>query len=286
MVIEPPRGWSPLNLRELWNYREMVYRMVMRDIKARYKQSALGPTWIIVMPLISAGIVSIIFGGLAGLEAGKGATGQTMPYPVFVYAGTLMWNTFTRSFGAASNSLHSQGGIMSKVYYPRLISPITGIASGLLDLLLGCIVLAVMVVVTGTWPTWAILTVPLFLAAAWMIALAWGLWIATMSIRFRDMGKAGGFITQTLMWLTPVAWSSQLLFEGNKIPEKWQATAEIAFQLNPLYHVVEGFRWATIGYSEWRLTSFTFISLGVTFVIFIAGLYNFRRVDANVVDYM
>ncbi len=286
MVIEPPRGWAPLNLRELWQYREMVYRMVMRDIKSRYKQSALGPTWVILMPLISAGIVSIIFGGLAGLEAGKGSTGQTMPYPVFVYSGMLIWNAFTRSFGAASNSLRSQGGLMRKVYFPRLIAPIIGIASGLLDLILGFVVLAALVVVTGTWPTWSILTLPLFIFAAWMVALAWGLWIATLSVRFRDLGHATGFLIQSLMWLTPVAWSSQLLFAGNKVPDQWQHLAEVAFQLNPLYHVVEGFRWAAIGYSEWRLTEFTAISLGLTFVVFVVGLYNYRRVDANVVDYM
>jgi lipopolysaccharide transport system permease protein len=286
MVIEPPRGWNPLNLRELWQYREMVYRMVMRDIKARYKQSALGPFWVIVMPLLSAGIISIVFGGLAGLEAGKGSAGQTMPYPVFVYSGMLIWNTFNRSFSATSNSLRSQGALMRKVYFPRLIAPVTGIASGLLDLLLGFVVLAAMVIVTGTWPTWAILTLPLYILGAWMVALAWGLWIATLSIRFRDLGKATGFLTQSLMWLTPVAWSSQLLFEGDKVPAKWQTTAEVAFQLNPLYHVVEGFRWAALGYSEWRIGELTFISLGATFVIFVIGLYNYRRVDANVVDYM
>lgn len=286
LVIEPPRGWNPLNLRELWQYREMVYRMVLRDIKTRYKQSALGPTWVILMPLISAGIFSIIFGGLAGLEAGKGASGQAMPYALFVYSGMLIWNAFTRSFSAASGSLRNQSGLMRKVYFPRLISPITGIAGGLLDLLLGFVVLLAMVVATGTWPTLAILTLPLFILAAWMVALAWGLWIATVSIRFRDLGHATGFLIQSLMWLTPVAWSSTLLFEGTRVPQQWQTLAEVAFQLNPLYHVVEGFRWAAVGYTDWRVTEYTAISLGVTFVVFIAGLYNYRRVDANVVDYV
>ncbi len=284
MVIEPPRGWSPLNLRELWQYREMVYRMVMRDIKSRYKQSALGPFWIIVMPLIQAGIFSMIFGGLAGLEAGKGASGQTMPYPVFVYAGMLIWQTYTRSFGASSGCLRGQAGILTKVYYPRLIAPITGIAGGMLDLLLGLVVLGVMVAVTGTWPTWGLLTLPLFIVAAWVVGLGLGLWVASLSIRFRDISRAGSFINTMLMWLTPIAWSSQLLYEGNKVPEKWQALAEVGFQLNPLYHVVEGFRWASIGYTEWRFTPYTGISMGLMGLVFVAGMFYFRRIDANVAD--
>jgi lipopolysaccharide transport system permease protein len=286
MIIEPPRGWAALNLRDLWQYRDMVYRMVLRDIKTRYKQSALGPTWVILMPLISAGVFSIVFGGLAGLEAGKGASGETMPYPVFIYAGMLIWNCFNRAFGSTSSCLRSQGSLLQKVYFPRLIAPVAGIAGGVLDLLLGSVILVLMMLITGTYPTWAILTVPLFLLAAWMVAMSWGLWIAAFSIRFRDLGHATGFVTTLLMWLTPIVWSSSLIFEGNRVPERWQGVVEVVFQLNPLYHVVEGFRWATIGYSEWQVGVYTLVSLGIAFIMFVAGMYYFRRIDANVADYI
>lgn len=286
LVIEPPRGWVPLNLRELWAYREMVYRMMMRDIKSRYKQTALGPFWIIVMPLISAGVFTIVFNGIAGLEPGEGQDGNPLHPMVFMYSGLLIWNAFTRAFTSTSSCIRSQGGLINKVYFPRLITPIIGIAGGLLDLVLGCVVLAVIMYGTGTAPTLAVFLTPVFLLLAWATAIAWGLWVASLSVRFRDLSYATGFLVTILMWLTPVVWRGSLLFEGDKVPEQWQKLAEIAFQLNPLYHVVEGFRWALVGYSGWHVTPLTFISLGLTVVIMVAGMFYFRRIDSNVADYI
>jgi lipopolysaccharide transport system permease protein len=289
-VITPPRGWLPLNLRELWQYRDMVYRMVMRDIKSRYKQSALGPFWIIVMPLFNSALAALVLGGVAGLDSGKTAGGTEMPYFLFMFIGSAMvWNTFTRAFGSTSSCLRSQMGMLTKVYYPRLIAPLTGIAGGLLDLMLQSVVLVALLIGFGIMPPLAgLLTLPLFIVGIWIIALGWGLWISALSIRFRDIGKATGFITQTLNMATPIIWPARYLFDdkGNNIPAAYQPWIEGLFQLNPLYQVVEGFRWATTGYAEWHCNIYTLISAAIMLAFLISGMYVFRRVDATVADYI
>ena len=265
----------------------MVYRIVMRDLKSRCKQTALGPFWIVVMPMISAGLMSLILGGVAGLDAKKGANGLEMPYFVFVLAGQLIWGAYTNACGASASGLRSQSGLLTKVYFPRLIAPITGIANGLLDFILLLVVLFIFMIAFGMTFPWQIVLMPVFVILAWMVGMSWGLWIASISVRFRDLGRITGFLNKILVWGTPIFWSSQYVLEdkAGTIPGRWQPLAEVAIQINPLFHVVEGFRWATLG-ADWHVSMYTVISLGLCALLFVGGLYQFRRVDANVADFI
>ena len=276
--ITPPGGWVAIDLAEIWAYRGMVWQLTLRDIKKRYKQSALGPTWVVLLPLVSAGIFSVIFGALAGLPSGE------IPYPVFVYTGMLIWGLFARAFTQTCNSIAINANLITKVYFPRLIGPIAGVAGSMLDLLLGLFVLTVMLLVTGIAPDWHIIYAPLCVVFAMLAAMSIGIWIAALSVKFRDIRFSATFLTQLMMWLTPVAYSSELVFGNERIPADWQPWAETAFQLNPMFVVVEGFRWSILGHPYGQPTVITAISVALTLALLWAGMLYFRRVDSTVAD--
>ena len=278
MTLTPPRGWVAIDLAEIWAYRGMVWQLTLRDIKSRYKQSALGPTWVVLLPLVSSGIFSVIFGLLAGLPSGD------IPYPVFVYTGMLVWGLFARAFTQTCNSIMGNANLITKVYFPRLIAPIAGVAGSMLDLLLGLAVLTVMLLITGMTPSWHIIYAPLCVVFAMLAAMSIGIWIAALSVKFRDIRFSATFLTHFMMWLTPVAYSSQIVFGNERIPADWQPWVETAFQLNPMFVVVEGFRWSILGHPYGQPTVITAISVALTLALLWVGMLYFRRVDSTVAD--
>lgn len=267
IVIEPARGLVPLRLGELWEYRDLLYLMVWRDLKARYRQMALGPLWIIVQPIMSMVIYSIIFGAVAKLPS------DGVPYPVFSYVGLLPWSFFAGAVGSSSGSLLGNKELISKVYFPRLLIPLSQILSSLVDLAISLVILLGMLVYYGIRPNWGVLMIPLFLLIAAATGLGVGLWFAGIIVKYRDFGQVAGYLVRIWMYASPVVYSVSL------IPSEWRTL----YFLNPITGVVEGFRWALIGTGvppDWTLAV---SSLGVA-ILLIGGMYVFKRVERSIVD--
>jgi lipopolysaccharide transport system permease protein len=265
--IQPTRGWGSLALYELWQYRELVWFLTWRNIKGRYRQMALGPLWIIIQPLVNMIVFSVIFGTLAKLPS------DGLPYPIFTYTALLPWGYFSNATKGSSGSLVSQMGVISKVYFPRLVVPISAVISGLVDLAISFVILLGMMAFYGFTPSWAILTLPFYILLATSMALGVGLWSATLAVRFRDLQFA---ITQGLrvwMYATPVAYTASL------VPERWLWL----YQLNPLYWVIEGFRWALLGAGQPPQLQML-APIGFVILLLISGAFVFRRTERTIVD--
>jgi lipopolysaccharide transport system permease protein len=280
VVIEPPTGWPTLDLADLWRYRDMIWLSVLRDITARYKQSLFGPLWIIVLPLVGAGLFSVVLGALGGLPADGDE-----PYVVMVYAGMLIWGLFSRAFQSSSESIAVNQHIITKVYYPRLVSPIAGSLGGLLDYTLGMVLLGVILAVSGTTPSgWSVLAVPGCGLLAIFTGMSLGLWIASASARVRDLRYASTILLQLGMWTAPVVYSSRVIFEAQRVPEAYQGLVVTIFQLNPLYPVIEGFKSAMLGVPYRGSPVLAAVSIGIMLVLLISGMLYFRRVERTVAD--
>src|SRR5215204_1050336 len=262
LSIEPPRGWVALELRELWLYRELLFFLAWRDIKLRYKQTALGAAWAILQPLLTMVIFSIIFGQLAKLPS------DGIPYPIFTYTALLPWQLFAFSLTNSSNSLVGSQSLISKVYFPRLIIPIASVLPALVDFAVSFLVLIGMMFYYHIPLTTRILVLPLFLLLAVATALAVGLWLSALNVEYRDIRYVVPFLTLFWQYATPVAYSSSL------IPEKWR----LLYGLNPMTGVVEGFRWALLG--SGRVDGMIWVSVGIIFLILISGLAYFKRMEA------
>jgi lipopolysaccharide transport system permease protein len=267
IFIEATRGWGSLRLRELWEYRELLWFMVVRDIKGSYRQMALGPLWILIQPLVSMVIFSLIFGALAKLPS------DGVPYPIFTYSALLPWNYFAIAADSSVGSLVNRMMLISKVYFPRLLVPITAVLAGLVDLAISFLVLLGMMFYYGYPLTWKILTVPLFVLLAAISALGVGLWGASLSVRFRDFRTAINYGIRLWMYITPVAYAASL------IPEQWQTI----YQLNPLYWVIEGFRWALLGSGEGP-QPLMLIPVGFVILMLVTGAFVFKRTERTIVD--
>ena len=267
LSIEPPRGWAALELRELWLYRELLFFLAWRDIKLRYKQTALGAAWAILQPLLTMVIFSVIFGQLAKLPS------DGIPYPIFTYAALLPWQLFSFALTNSSNSLINSQNLISKVYFPRLIIPLASTLAGLMDFAIAFLVLLGLMVYYHIMPTMAILYLPLFLILALLSALAVGVWLSALSVEYRDVRYIVPFLTQFWMYATPIAYASSL------IPENWR----LLYGVNPMTGVVEGFRWALLGIQT-SGGSMILVSAAVVVVMFISGLYYFRRMENNFAD--
>jgi lipopolysaccharide transport system permease protein len=266
-VIEPPKGWAPLELGELWKFRELLFFLTWRDIKVRYKQTALGAAWAILQPVLTMIVFSIVFGGLAKLPS------EGIPYPIFTFTALLPWQLFAFALTQSSNSLVGSQNLISKVYFPRLVVPFSSVLAGVLDFAIAFVVLVGMMAFYGIHLTPAILLLPLFLLLALISALAVGLWLSALNVQYRDIRYVVPFLTQFWMYATPIAYSSSL------IPEKWRWL----YSLNPMTGVVEGFRWAILGKSSLDVVSLS-ISAGMVVVLFIGGLYYFKRMEAGFAD--
>ena len=267
LVIQPTKGWSSLALHELWEYRELLWFLTWRNIKGRYRQMALGPLWIIIQPLMNMVIFSVIFGTLAKLPS------EGVPYPIFTYTALLPWGYFSGAAGASVGSLVSQMGVISKVYFPRLVVPISAVISGLVDLAISFVILLGMMAYYGFAPSPAMLILPLYVLLATATALAVGLWSATLAVRYRDLQTAISHGLRVWMYATPVAYAASL------IPQRWQ----LLYQLNPMYWVIEGFRWALLGRGQVP-QPLMLVPVGFVLLLLISGAFVFRRTERSIVD--
>lgn len=266
-IIGPGRGWIPINFRDIWNYRELLFFLTWRDIKVRYKQTALGASWAIIQPLFTMVVFTIFFGELAKVPS------DGIPYPIFAYCGLLPWQLFAFALGQSSTSLVGGAAVITKVYFPRLIIPLASVLPGVVDLLIASVILFAMMLYYDVGFTVNLLFLPLFILFALLTALSVGLWLSALNVKYRDVRYTIGFLTQFWMFISPVAYSTTLL------PEKWRW----AYALNPMTGVIEGFRWALLG-KEFPFSGLMFISVGIVSIIFIGGLYYFRRTEKVFAD--
>ncbi len=267
IVIRPSRGWIALKLGDLWEYRELLYFLVWRDIKVRYKQTALGAAWAIIQPFFSMVVFSLFFGKLAKMPS------DGIPYPIFAFAGLVPWTFFANGLAQSANSLVDSANLIKKVYFPRLTIPIANVLSGLVDFSLAFMVLVGMMLWYGVMPTGRILWLPLFLLLAFVTALAVGLWLSVLNVEYRDVKYTIPFLTQFWMFATPIVYPSTLL------KEPWRTV----YGLNPMVGVVEGFRWALLG-TKTAPGPMIAVSGGAAIVLLVGGAFYFRRMEKTFAD--
>ena len=272
--IKPTKGWAALNLRDLWVYRELIYFMVWRDLKVRYKQTVLGVSWAILQPFMQMVVFSIFFGELAKVPTDNG-----IPYPIFSYAALLPWTLFAKALNDASRSLVSHNNMVTKIYFPRLILPLSSVLAGVVDFALAFIVLIGLMIyyaVVGSYRfyiTWAWLTLPLFILLALVTALGVALWLSALYVKYRDVGYVLPFLSEFWKFISPVVYSTTL------VPEKWQAL----YSLNPMVGVINGFRWALLG-APTPFDMYFGISVVSALVILATGVSYFKRMERTFAD--
>lgn len=273
VVIEATRGLAALQLRALWEYRELLYFLVWRDVKVRYKQTALGVAWIILQPVVSTVIFTFIFGGLLNVPS------NGLPYAVFAYAGLLPWQYFASSLTRTSTNLVDNANLISKVYFPRLVIPLSGVVSGLVDFAVGLVILFVLLLIYRLPLSPTVLLLPLFLLLALITALGFGLWLSALNVRYRDIKQLIPFIVQIWMYLTPVIYPVDLL----------PAPLRPLLALNPMTGVVSGFRWAVLGDAATatglEAPGLLFaLSVVMAVVVLVGGLFYFRSTERTFAD--
>jgi len=275
LILRPSQGWSALNLGDLWRYRELIYFLIWRDIKVRYKQTVLGASWAIIQPFVTMVVFTIFFGGLAKMPS------DDIPYPIFSYTGLLPWGLFTKAIGDAGRSMITNRSMITKVYFPRLSIPLASVLSGLVDFGLAFVVLIGMIAFYNFVPeldyqvrlTPTILTLPLFLLLTLITSLGVGLWLSALNVQYRDINYIIPFLTQFWLFITPIAYPSSL------IPEQWQ----LLYALNPMAGVVEGFRWALLGLETAPGPMFA-VSSTISVILLVSGLFYFRRMERTFAD--
>ena len=265
--IQPSSGWGSLNLGELWAHRELVYFLTWRDVKVRYKQTALGAIWAIIQPIMTMAVFALFFGRLAKVPS------DGVPYPLFAFTALVPWMFFSNGLTQASNSLVHNANLLTKVYFPRLAIPISTVMAGALDFVLSFVVLVAMVAYYGITPTANVVWLPLFALLALVTSLGVGLWAAAINVQFRDVRYTIPFLTQFWMFGTPVAYPSSLL------PEPWRTV----FGINPMVGVVEGFRWSLVGAKTAPGPIIALSSL-VAVALLVSGAYYFRRMERTFAD--
>ncbi|HVX29272.1 MAG TPA: ABC transporter permease [Nitrolancea sp.] len=266
-IIEPSSGWRAVNLRELWRFRELLYFLTWRDVKVRYKQTAIGAFWAVLQPFLTMVIFTILFGRLAKISS------DNIPYPVFSYSGLLPWTFFANAIGLAGLSLVTNANMIAKIYFPRLLMPAAAVLGATLDFCLAFVILIAMMFYYGITPGIATLALPLFLALAIFTALGISLWLSALNVKYRDIRYVIPFLTQVWMFLTPV------LYPSSMIPEKWR----LIYGLNPMSGVVEGFRWSLLG-TEKAPGAMILVSAAVVVLLFVGGLFYFRRMEREFAD--
>ncbi len=265
--IEPATGWVSLKLRELWEYRELVYFLVWRDVKVRYKQTVLGAAWAIIQPFLTMVVFSLFFGQLAKVPS------DGVPYPIFSYTALVPWTIFSYGLGQASNSLVSSAALIQKVYFPRLAAPIAVVLSSIVDFVPAFLVLLGMMLWYGMLPTIHVLWLPLFLLLALVTSLGVGLWLSALNVQFRDIRYTVPFLTQLWLFATPIAYPSSLL------PQPWRTL----YGLNPMAGVVEGFRWALLG-TVAAPGAMMVLSALIALGFLVTGAFYFRRMEQTFAD--
>jgi lipopolysaccharide transport system permease protein len=265
--IEPSKGWVSLRLPELWEYRELLYFLIWRDIKVRYKQTMLGASWAIIQPFFTMIVFSIFFGELAKMPS------DGVPYPVFSYTALVPWAFFANGLNQGSNSLVGSSNLITKVYFPRMAMPIASVTGGLVDLVLAFIMLIGMMLYYGMAPTLNALWLPFFLVLAFMTSLGASLWLSAMYVHFRDIRHIVPFLTQIWMFATPIVYPSSLL------SEPWRTL----YGINPMAGVVEGFRWALLG-TKTAPGPVVIVSSLVALGLLVSGAFYFRRMEKTFAD--
>lgn len=265
--IQPVRGLVPLNLHEIWDYRELIVFLFMRDVKARYRQMALGPLWVVLAPLVNMVLFTVIFGRIAKLPS------DGIPYPLFTYSALLPWAFFAGSLTTAAGSLLNYRQLISKVYFPRLTIPLVGTLSALFDFLISFVILLGMVLAFGYSLSFTILLIPLFLFLASLTGLAVGLWAASWIVHFRDINTMLNYVVRIWMYASPVVYASSL------VPWKLR----MVYKINPMTNVIEWFRWAVLGVGEPDL-QMLLLSFVIVIPVLVSGAYYFRRTERSIVD--
>ncbi len=264
---EASKGWAWPKLRELWEYRELLYFFAWRDIKVRYKQTVMGALWAIIQPFFTMVIFSLFFGRLANIPS------DGVPYPVFSFTALVPWTFFANALAQASNSLVSNANMIKKIYFPRLALPIATVLAGTIDFAVAFIVLLGIMLFYGLVPTVNIIWLPFFALLALVTSLGVGLWLAVMNVQFRDVRYTVPFLTQAWLFMTPIAYPSSLL------PEPWRTL----YGLNPMAGVVEGFRWALLG-TDTAPGKMIIVSSMVALILLIGGAFYFRRMEESFAD--
>lgn len=267
VVIEPRSGWSAINLRELWTYRDLLFILAGRDVKLRYKQTGLGITWVVLQPLIAAMIFTVMFGRFAKLPS------DGHPYLLFVFSGVVVWNYFAAVLQRAGNSLITDSRLITKVYFPRLAIPLASTFSALIDLLVSLVVLALFMIYYGVMPTWRILLLPIFILMAAVAATGVSLWLSALNVKYRDFVHAMPFILQVWMFASPVAYATTI------VPERYR----LLYSINPAVSFIEGARWSILGTSSVK-PEMIVLTAAVSILVFVAGAFFFRRVERSFAD--
>jgi lipopolysaccharide transport system permease protein len=269
LVIRPVPGWKTINLRELWQFRELLWFLALRDLKVRYKQTVLGAAWAVLQPFLMMVVFSVFFGRLAGLDQRTG----NIPYPVFAFCALVPWQLFSYALTQCSNSVINEQRLLTKVYFPRLLVPLAPLLSALVDFAIGLVLLLGMMLYYDVTPGPAVLLLPLFVLFALLAALAVGLWLSALNALYRDVRYTIPFLTQFWLFATPIAYPISI------VPEQWRW----AYGLNPMVGVVEGFRWALLGEAQpaWGALA---VSAGAVVVLVLGGLFYFRRMEKTFAD--
>lgn len=253
--------------RDLWRYRELFYFLAWRDILVRYKQTVIGVAWAVIRPLLTMMVLTFIFSYLAKMPS------NGVPYPILVFSGMLPWQFFATAFSESGNSLVSNAGMISKVYFPRLVVPVSSVITSFVDFLISAVLLAIIMVYYGYFPGKSILLLPLFVILAFATAFGSGLWISALMVRYRDFRYIVPFVVQFGLYVSPVAFLSSV------VPEKWR----LLYSLNPMVGVIDGFRWALLGEKNIYWPGF-YISVGGVILLIVTGIWYFRRTERTFAD--
>lgn len=266
-VIRPSHGWISLGLDEIWRYRELLYFLVWRDVKVRYKQTILGGTWAVLQPFMTMVVFSLFFGRLAEIPS------DGVPYPIFSFAALVPWTFFATGLGQSASSLVGSQSLLKKVYFPRMVIPIASVLAGLVDFVIAFGVLLLMMLYYGMVPGTNLIFLPFFLVLALVTALGVGMWLAALNVQFRDVRYVVPFLTQMWLFVTPIAYPSSML------PERWRAV----YAINPMVGVIEGFRWVLLG-TDTRPGALIGVSSAAAILLLVTGAYYFRRLERTFAD--
>lgn len=266
-IIRPRRGWWDIDWRSLWEYRELLYFFIWRDVKVRYKQTLIGAAWAIIQPFMTMVVFSLFFGKLAKIPS------NGLPYPIFYYSALLPWTYFANSIQNATNTIVTHQNMVKKVYFPRLILPLSATLSGLVDFAIAFSVLLGMMFYYGIMPTWKLLSLPLLLALATITALGVGLWLSALNALYRDVRYATPFLIQIWLFASPIAYPASM------VPERWQWV----YWLNPMTGVIEGFRWALTGQGQ-PLNNLFLVSIFIVIFVLAIGLMFFHKMEGTIAD--
>jgi lipopolysaccharide transport system permease protein len=265
--IEPTKGFVSLRLGEVWAARELTYFLIWRDVKVRYKQTALGVAWAVIQPVMTMVVFSIFFGKLAKL------TSDGMPYPIFTFAALVPWTLFSNGLTQGTNSLVGSSNLIKKVYFPRLVIPLATVLAGVADFVIALGVLLILMLIYGVSPTWNVVWLPAFFILTLVTSLGISLWLSALNVEYRDVKYVIPFLTQIWMFATPIAYSSSLL------SEPWRTI----YGLNPMVGVVEGFRWALLG-TDTRPGFMILVSSVAAVLLLVSGAFYFRRMERSFAD--